>query len=198
VVQRRTIHLPRQQQSAIRRLELVSQLELHVTLRACRVVPAERKLEPHWRTYLVMQIRNRVSAVAGVVVAILVMATAASAGAATLQPPVIKEVFTPLKCTHAQTTLGMEGCAEQQIISSDKTIDSLNAQIFSGLSTSGKRDFISGNDAWLKYRAAYCLSESDVYQGGTLGGVIYVLCAANINTAHVKELKNFLATLNQN
>ncbi len=145
-----------------------------------------------------MQTRNRVPAVVGVVVAVLVLATAASAGAATLQPPVIKELFTPLKCTHAQTTVGMEACAEQQILRSDKTIDSLNAQIFSGLSTSGKRDFISGNDAWLKYRAAFCLSESDIYQGGTLGGVIYALCAATVNTAHVKELQNFLGTLNQN
>jgi len=145
-----------------------------------------------------MQTRDRVSAIVVVVVAVLLMATAASAGAATLQPPVIKELFTPLKCTHAQTTLGMEGCAEQQILRSDKTIDSLNAQIFNGLSTSGKRDFISGNDAWLKYRTAFCLSETDVYQGGTLGGVIYALCAETINTAHVKELQNFLATLNQN
>jgi uncharacterized protein YecT (DUF1311 family) len=145
-----------------------------------------------------MHTRNRVPAIVGVAAAVLAMTAAASAGAATLQPPVIKEVFTPLKCTHDQTTLGMEGCAEQQILKSDKTIDSLNAKIFDGLSTSGKRDFISGNDAWLKYRAAYCLSETDVYQGGTLGGVIYALCAANINTAHVKELQNFLATLNQN
>jgi uncharacterized protein YecT (DUF1311 family) len=142
-----------------------------------------------------MQTRNRVLALAGVVFAV---ATTASASAATLKPPVIKEVFTPLKCTHDETTLGIEGCAEQQLLKSDKTIDSLNAKIFTKLSTGGKKDFINGHDAWLKYRTAYCLSESDVYQGGTEAGVVDAQCAANISRVHVKELQDFLSSLNQN
>jgi uncharacterized protein YecT (DUF1311 family) len=144
-----------------------------------------------------MQTRNRVLALAGVVAIVFAMTTTASAGAATLKPPVIKEVFTPLKCTHDETTLGMEGCAEQQILKSDKTIDSLNAKIFAKLSSSGKRDFINGHEAWLKSRTAYCLSESDVFQGGTEAGVIDVQCAANISRAHAKELQDFLSSLNQ-
>ena len=146
-----------------------------------------------------MQTRNRVLAGIGLVGAVLVMAAVASAGAATtLKPPVVKEVFTPQKCNQGQTTLGTEGCAEQQILKSDKTIDSLNAKIFTKLSTSGKKDFITGHDAWLKYRAAYCLSESDVYQGGTAAGIIDAQCTANISAVHVKELQDFLASLNEN
>jgi uncharacterized protein YecT (DUF1311 family) len=134
----------------------------------------------------------------GLVAAVLAMTTAASAGASTLKPPVIKEVFTPLKCTHDETTLGTEGCAEQQILKSDKTIDSLNAKIFTKLTFSGKKDFINGHNAWVKYRSAYCLSESDVYQGGTEAGVIDAQCTANISAVHVKELRDFLSSLNQN
>ena len=145
-----------------------------------------------------METRNRILANVGLVAAILSMATAASAGAATLKPPVIKEVFTPLKCTHDETTLAMEGCAEQRILKSDRTIDSLNAKIFAKLSTSGKKDFINGHNAWLKYRTAYCFSESDVFQGGTEAGVLEAQCEANISTAHVKDLQDFLASLNQN
>jgi uncharacterized protein YecT (DUF1311 family) len=145
-----------------------------------------------------MQTRNRILALVGVVAVVFAITSTAGAGAATLKPPVIKEVFTPLKCTHDETTLGVEGCAEQQILKSDKTIDSLNAKIFAKLSTGGKKDFINGHDAWLKYRTAYCLSESDVYQGGTEAGVIDAQCAANISRAHAKELQDFLSSLNQN
>jgi uncharacterized protein YecT (DUF1311 family) len=144
-----------------------------------------------------MQTRNRILATVGLVTAVLAVA-AAVAGAATLKAPVIKEVFTPLKCVHDGTTLGMEGCAEQQILKSDKTIDSLNAKIFAKLSTSGKKDFVNGHNAWFKYRTAYCLSESDIYQGGTEAGVVDAQCAANVNTAHVKDLQGFLSSLNQN
>jgi uncharacterized protein YecT (DUF1311 family) len=144
-----------------------------------------------------MQTRNRVLALVGVA-AVFAMTTTATAGAATLKPPVIKEVFTPLKCTHDQTTLGMEGCAEQQILKSDKTIDSLNAKIFGKLSSTGKRDFIDGHNAWLKYRTAYCLSESDVFQGGTEAGVIDARCGVSVSRVHVKELQDFLSSLNDN
>jgi uncharacterized protein YecT (DUF1311 family) len=144
-----------------------------------------------------MPARNRILANVGLVAAVLAVGTAASAGAATINPPVIKEAFTPLKCTHDETTLGMEGCAEQQILKSDKMIDSLNAKIFAKLSTSAKKDFIHGHDAWFKYRTAYCLSESDVFQGGTEAGVIEAQCAANINRAHVKEIQGFLSSLNR-
>lgn len=143
-----------------------------------------------------MHARNRILTQVGAVAAILAMATAASAGASTPRPPVIKEVFTPLKCTHDQTTLGMEGCAEQQILKTDTMIDSLNAKIFAKLSTTGKKDFINGHNAWFKYRTAYCVSESDIYQGGSEGGVIDAQCEANINGAHVKELQSFLSSTN--
>src|SRR6202012_3823584 len=118
------------------------------------------------------------------VAAVLALVAAAGASAATLKAPVIKEVFTPLACTHDGTTLGMEGCAEHQILRSDRLIDFLNAKIFIKLSASGKRDFIRGHNAWLKYRTSYCLSESDIYQGGTEAGAIAARCAANINRAH--------------
>jgi uncharacterized protein YecT (DUF1311 family) len=157
-----------------------------------------RQLEPQQEDIVVMETRNRILANVGLVGAILWMATAASAGAATLKPPVIKEVFTPLQCIHDGTTLGMEGCAEQQILNSDRTIDSVNGKIFTKLSSSGKKDFINGHNAWFKYRTAYCLSESDVYHGGTEAGVIDAQCTANINRVHLKELQGFLSSLNQN
>jgi len=132
-------------------------------------------------------------------------AAAAPAGAATahagkLAPPVIHETFTPLSCTGSpghRSTLQMEGCAEQQILRSDRQIDALNAKIFKALpTTSAKRDLIAGHKAWITYRRAYCLSVSDVFQGGTEAGVVAADCTATVNTQHEGNLKTFLADLN--
>jgi uncharacterized protein YecT (DUF1311 family) len=124
-------------------------------------------------------------------------ATATSPHAAKLSPPVIHESFTPLPCTGApadRTTLQMEGCAEQQILASDKQIDSLNRSLFGRLfDNAARRRFIAGHNAWLAYRHAYCLSESDVFEGGTEAGVVFADCVAGVNSQHVKDLKRFLA-----
>ncbi|HUA02913.1 MAG TPA: lysozyme inhibitor LprI family protein [Solirubrobacteraceae bacterium] len=124
-------------------------------------------------------------------------AGAASAHGAKLAPPVIHESFAPLPCTGApgqRTTLQMEGCAEQQILASDKQIDSLNRSIFGKLfDNAARRRFIAGHNAWLTYRHTYCLSASDVFEGGTEAGVVFADCVAAVNTQHVKDLKGFLA-----
>jgi len=137
--------------------------------------------------------------------AVVLSATAAAGAAgspgharlAKLAPPVIHEPFTPLPCTGApghRTTLEMEGCAEQQILSSDKRIDALNQEIFGKLfDASARRRFIAGHNAWLAYRHAYCLSASDVFEGGTEAGVVDAICTAAVNSQHVTNLKGFLA-----
>jgi uncharacterized protein YecT (DUF1311 family) len=135
--------------------------------------------------------------------AVTLIATPVAAGApasiarlAKLAPPVIHEPFTPLPCTGApghRTTLEMEGCAEQQILSSDKRIDALNQEIFGKLfDAAARRRFIAGHNAWLAYRRAYCLSASDVFEGGTEALVVYADCSASVNSQHVKDLKAFL------
>jgi uncharacterized protein YecT (DUF1311 family) len=138
--------------------------------------------------------------------AVVLIATSAAADAARspgqarpagLSPPLIRESFTPLPCTGApghRTTLQMEGCAEQQILSSDKQIDALNTAIFGRLlDAAARRRFIVGHNAWLAYRHAYCRSASDVFEGGTEAGVVDATCTATVNSQHVKNLKAFLA-----
>jgi uncharacterized protein YecT (DUF1311 family) len=125
-----------------------------------------------------------------------------AARTAKLSPPVIREKFTPLGCTGTQknrTTLQQEGCAEQQILSSDKKINSLNGSIFARLQNdAARRDFIAGHRSWLAYRHSYCLSVSDVFQGGTEAGVLDAVCEAGVNADHVSELKDFLSDVREN
>jgi uncharacterized protein YecT (DUF1311 family) len=129
-------------------------------------------------------------------------AGASSGHAAKLAPPVIHERFTPMPCSGKpgnRSTLQEEGCAEQQILHSDKQIDALNQKIFSALhTTSARRDLIAGHRAWLSYRKGYCLSVSDVFQGGTLAGVVDADCIATVNGQHVSNLRTFLKDLTSN
>src|ERR1700759_3876986 len=124
----------------------------------------------------------------------IALATSASAGAADghaakLAPPVIHESFTPLPCSGSsgkRSTLQEEGCAEQQILHSDKQIDALNQKIFNALhTTSARRDLLTGHRAWLTHRKSYCLSVSDVFQGGPLAAVVDADCVATVNGQHV-------------
>jgi uncharacterized protein YecT (DUF1311 family) len=129
-------------------------------------------------------------------------ALASESHAAKLTPPVIHEPFTPLPCSGVpgkRSTLQEEGCAEQQILRSDKQINGLNQKIFSALhTTSARRDLIAGHRAWLAYRKSYCLSVSDVFQGGTAAGVVAADCTATVNAQHVTNLKTFLGDLTLN
>jgi uncharacterized protein YecT (DUF1311 family) len=147
---------------------------------------------------------SAIVAAASAAVALAASAPAGASGphAAKLAPPVIHEPFTPMPCTGSpgkRTTLQQEGCSEQQILRSDKQINALNQKIFNALHTnSARRDLIAGHNAWLAYRKSYCLSVSDVFQGGTLAGVVDAGCTATVNTQHVSNLKTFLKDLTSN
>jgi uncharacterized protein YecT (DUF1311 family) len=129
-------------------------------------------------------------------------ALASDGHAAKLGPPVIHESFTPMPCSGSpgrRSTLQEEGCAEQQILRGDKQINALNQKIFNALhTTSARRDLIAGHRAWLAYRKSYCLSVSDVFQGGTAAGVVDADCTAVVNGQHVSNLKTFLKDLTSN
>jgi uncharacterized protein YecT (DUF1311 family) len=132
------------------------------------------------------------------VAALLALVAGAGAGrlrAADLAPPVIHESFTILPCTGkpaSRTTLELEGCAEHQILNTDKAIDVLERTIFHLLGTdSARRDLIAAAHAWLNYRRADCLSASDAFQGGTLSGVVFADCFVARNKQRAKDLKTF-------
>jgi uncharacterized protein YecT (DUF1311 family) len=129
-------------------------------------------------------------------------ALASGGHATTLAPPVVHESFTPLPCSGSpgqRSMLQAEGCAERQILRSDKQINALNQKIFNALHTnSARRDLIAGHKAWLAYRKSYCLSVSDVFQGGTAAGVVDADCTATVNGQHVANLKTFLKDLTSN
>jgi uncharacterized protein YecT (DUF1311 family) len=138
------------------------------------------------------------------IVALAAMASAdvMSANAVRLSPPVIHEPFSVLPCPGASqngSTLADEGCAEHQILGTDKKIDALNRAIFAKLADDpARRRFITGHDAWLAYRHAYCLSVSDVFERGTEAALIDADCVAGVNLEHIKDLNEFLSDVSSN
>src|SRR3954454_9057114 len=116
-----------------------------------------------------------------------------AAAAAAPPPPVIEQGFTLLPCPkNPQTTLALEGCAEHRIVKSDAIINAKVKRIYGLLKTNNaKTHFVLGERAWLSYRKANCQSRSDVYEGGTLAGVVFANCVADVNDAHVKDLTSF-------
>jgi uncharacterized protein YecT (DUF1311 family) len=122
-----------------------------------------------------------------------------SGQAAKLSAPVIHESFTPLPCSGSpqhRSSLQLEGCAEHQILGTDTKIDALNRAIFAMLADdAARRRFIAGHKAWLSYRRAFCLSRSDIFEGGTDAAVIDAVCVASLNEQHVKDLKMFVSDL---
>jgi uncharacterized protein YecT (DUF1311 family) len=135
-----------------------------------------------------------IAAAAAAAAAAVALALPAGAAAALTIPP-IHEPFTPLPCTGKpaqRTTTEQEGCAEQQILKSDKRIDALDRAILGDLgSAAAKRRFIAAHKAWLAYRRAYCTSRSDVAPGGTQAPVVAATCAAALNAQHIKDLRAF-------
>jgi uncharacterized protein YecT (DUF1311 family) len=129
---------------------------------------------------------------AGTLPALAVAATLVAHPAA-LQPPVIKESFTPLDCPKdPQSTADLAGCAEKKILAADAQINALAQSIFGNLDDdAAKRHFISAQKAWVSFRKADCTSVADKYEGGTLAGVLDAQCQADRSTQRVKDLKAF-------
>jgi uncharacterized protein YecT (DUF1311 family) len=113
-----------------------------------------------------------------------------------LEPPVIKESFTPLPCPRSRaarrTTIGAVGCAEQRILRTDRAINARAKSIFGLLrDRTAKRRFIAAEKAWLAYRKANCTSVADIYRGGSAQPVAFATCVGDRNVMHLRELRSF-------
>lgn len=113
-----------------------------------------------------------------------------------LKPPAIHETFTPLPCPkHASSTLELEGCAEQQILGTDRKIDAKARTVFFKLASRERAGFVRGEHEWLAYRRDSCAAEASKYAGGTLASLVDAQCQAARNTMHLGDLSELLQTL---
>jgi len=103
--------------------------------------------------------------------------------------PILRETFTLLPC-NSRTTLGLEGCAEHQLVIADREVNRLRHVVTAALFDGAARQrFFLAESLWLEYRQAACRSESDVHEGGSLAPVDFALCAVRLDRQHVAALK---------
>jgi uncharacterized protein YecT (DUF1311 family) len=126
-------------------------------------------------------------------------AAAASAAkkAPPIKPPVITETFTVLPCDE-DSTIGMEGCEEHQLVAADKRIDREVNLLFTILhDNAARRRLIQAQTAWFAYRQADSRSQADIYEGGSESVVAGLACALNDNKARSTDLYGFFWGLEQ-
>jgi uncharacterized protein YecT (DUF1311 family) len=116
-----------------------------------------------------------------------------------LEPPVIREGFTPLPCPKsAQTTLALEGCAERAILSTDRKINAQTKVIFRLLRLRRTRvTFEQGEEAWLEFRGSSCTAEASVYSGGSAQPLANANCVVSRNRTHLADLGGLRKMLSQ-
>jgi uncharacterized protein YecT (DUF1311 family) len=104
--------------------------------------------------------------------------------------PVITEHFTKLPCNH-KNTLGLEGCAEGQLLSTDKRIDKEVTLLFSLVPKAQQKSLVTAETVFLKYRSATCKAYSDVYRGGSFAPVEYAQCEVRLDEAQSTALHGY-------
>jgi uncharacterized protein YecT (DUF1311 family) len=113
-----------------------------------------------------------------------------SSATKTLAAPLISEHFTRLPCNHA-TTIGLEGCAETQLLEGDHRIDAEVKLLFTLVPAVQKKALVHSENTFLAYRHATCLTYSDVYKGGSFQPVEYALCEVRVDNEQSSVLHGY-------
>jgi uncharacterized protein YecT (DUF1311 family) len=138
---------------------------------------------------------RRLSALGVLVLASLVLASCGSASPKSststgLTAPIISERFTRLACNHSDT-IGLEGCAETQLLEADHRIDREVKLLFSLIPTGQKKSLVTTETEFLVYRRDTCTTYSGVYQGGTFAPVEYTACEVRVDDVQSDVLHGY-------
>jgi uncharacterized protein YecT (DUF1311 family) len=104
--------------------------------------------------------------------------------------PVIKEHFTFLPCNH-NNTVGLEGCAEGQLLSADRRINEEVKLLFSLVPQVQREDLTAAEKVFLTYRKSTCTAFSDVYKGGTFAPVEFTACEVQVDESRSNTLHQY-------
>lgn len=137
---------------------------------------------------------RRLGALGALVLAGVVLASCGSSSPKTsstsLTAPVIPEHFTRLACNQ-NNTLGLQGCAETQLLEGDHRIDREMKLLFSLAPARQRKDLIKTESEFLIYRRDTCTTYGDVYEGGTFAPVEYTACEVRVDTVQSNVLHGY-------
>jgi uncharacterized protein YecT (DUF1311 family) len=120
-----------------------------------------------------------------------------ASGSDPLKAPVITETFTHLPCNHG-TTVGLEGCAEGRLLSTDRQLNEQVKLLFDLLpNTQRKRSFVAVEDEWFAYRKTDCATVAAIFHGGTIAPVEYAQCEVRDDRSRSADLHSFFSLLEE-
>jgi uncharacterized protein YecT (DUF1311 family) len=157
-----------------------------------RLLPHTRLTDATKRRLLLLS----VVAAAGLVLASCGSGSPKSSTTTVPTTPVITEHFTKLPCNH-KNTLGLEGCAEGQLLSTDRRIDNEVKLLFSLVPKAQQKTLRSAQKVFLTYRKSTCTAYSDVYRGGTFAPVEYALCEVRLDEVQSTTLHVYFRLANE-
>jgi uncharacterized protein YecT (DUF1311 family) len=97
---------------------------------------------------------------------------------------------------HPSATVELQGCVEQAILQSDRTINRKVATIFRLIVRKDDRaSFVAGERAWLRYRRLSCTAAGSAFTGGTERPVAELQCERRLNARHITDLTDLERTL---
>jgi len=120
---------------------------------------------------------------------------------ATPSPPTlprIHEAFTTLPCPAKDSTataLAIEGCAEQEILLTDREIEARARQAFAHMTPSGRRSLAAAERTWLTYRRSFCNARASLNMGGSLAPVAFAQCEVDVNASHLESVSALVRDL---
>jgi uncharacterized protein YecT (DUF1311 family) len=144
---------------------------------------------------LTRRVRRRLVVLGSIALAGMALAACGSSSpkistSTSVSAPVITEHFTRLSCNH-NNTLGLEGCAEGQLLTTDHRINEEIALLFSLVPSAQQKSLAAAEATFLPYRKSTCTAYSDVYRGGSFAPVEYALCEVKVDEAHSTTLYGY-------
>ncbi len=109
-----------------------------------------------------------------------------------LAVPRLVETFTVLPCA-PNTTVGMEGCKEHQVLALDGTINRLRVAI-DAASPISAGVFDAHERAWYQARQRHCRAVAARDAGGSIEPVVFGACLIDADLRHVAALRDQLAS----
>jgi len=101
------------------------------------------------------------------------------------EPPSGPQFF----CENARATYDILDCLKAELKKADEKLRTINRQLDNALSKAEQDKLHKANASWLRYLEDNCDSESFIYDGGTLEGVVYLYCKLDLTLKRTERLR---------
>lgn len=93
------------------------------------------------------------------------------------------------ECERAITTVEMVECEQARFRACREDAESLGIQLKRSLSANQVERFVASVYAWETYSYLACVSESSLYEGGSMEPLVFQACRADLECARVEWLR---------